>query len=162
MVQVYIELGGNLGDVHASLDTALAEIESRIAPLSSRSSRYLTEPWGFADQPDFVNMCVGLETKMNPWVMLDILQEIERTLGRVRGLNRNGARTLDIDILFYGHMIFEGQWLEVPHPRMSNRRFVLEPLAEIAGEFVHPVLQRSMTELLAACTDSLKVEKWSG
>lgn len=147
--QVFIALGSNLGDRELNLLRAVAEIGkipgSRVTALSGF---YTTEPVGQPDQPDFLNAVLRCETSLSPRQLLVELQRIETAIfGRVRTIHW-GPRRIDLDILLFGSLTVEEQDLVIPHPRLHERRFVLQPLAEIAGHFIHPVLLRSITDLL--------------
>ncbi|MES2829980.1 MAG: 2-amino-4-hydroxy-6-hydroxymethyldihydropteridine diphosphokinase [Bacteroidota bacterium] len=156
---VYLLLGSNLGHRHKLVNDAVDLINKRIGDVISRSSLYETAAWGVTDQPAFLNVAVEVKTQLSPLQVLDQALEIEQMLGRVR-LEKWGARLIDIDLIFYGDEIidFEGR-LQVPHPQLQNRKFVLQPLAEIAPHYIHPFYQKSVSELLAALTDELPVTK---
>ena len=142
----YVGLGSNLGDRAASLSSALAELAPR------RVSRILeTEPWGLPDQPRFLNAVAELETDLDPEALLGRLLDLERRVGRVRGPERWGPRTLDLDLLLYGDRVVRSGALEVPHPRLAERRFVLEGLAELCPRRAVPGLGRTVRELLEVC-----------
>jgi 2-amino-4-hydroxy-6-hydroxymethyldihydropteridine diphosphokinase len=153
---VYLGLGSNVGDREQNLRTALGLLEEAGVHVQRTSSLYETEPMYVRDQPWFLNMVAEVCTELMPVQLLGRLQEIERQLGRKRGHRgasaSKGPRTLDLDILFYGRFIVTTSQLEVPHPRIEERRFVLEPLVELAPELRHPVSRRSMRELLAEVT----------
>lgn len=117
--------------------------------MATTSSTYETEPVELERQPWFLNCVVGLDTALSPSALLQGLLKIEREMGRVRWQEK-GPRTIDIDILLYGNVVVNEAGLKIPHPAMTRRRFVLEPLAEIAGEATHPVLNKGVQELLAA------------
>lgn len=158
---VYLLLGGNLGDKKKLLITAIARIGAEIGELSAQSSWYETAAWGKEDQPSFLNIAVAAKTFLNPLAVLEKALQIEEDLGRVRK-EKWGARLIDIDILLYGdEVIADGQRLQVPHPRMQERRFVLAPLAEIAANQVHPVLKLTIAQLLSILNDNLTVLKIS-
>jgi 2-amino-4-hydroxy-6-hydroxymethyldihydropteridine diphosphokinase len=133
-----LALGGNVGDVRATLDRAETLLcEPRDVRVLARSSDYRTPPWGVTDQPPFVNRCLAVETALPPLALLDRVQAVERALGRDRSREQRwGPRTADIDILAYDDLVLDDPRLTLPHPRMFERGFVLEPLAEIAGERV--------------------------
>ncbi len=120
------------------------------------SSLFETEPVGFREQPWFLNAVIEVETRLAPAALLGTCQAIESASGRIRTF-RNAPRTLDLDILLYGNLMMSDPGLEIPHPRMAERRFVLEPLAQIAPALVHPVLKKTIRSLLEACPDSSAV-----
>jgi 2-amino-4-hydroxy-6-hydroxymethyldihydropteridine diphosphokinase len=151
---VYLSLGSNLGDREANLRAAL----ERLQP--ARVSRiYETEPVDVRNQPYFLNLVAEIETSRMPMQLLAYTQRIERELGRVRTVPK-GPRTLDIDILFHGSSVIRSAKLEIPHPRLQDRRFVLAPLAELAPDFRHPVTGRSVREMLQGLPGSEQVRLW--
>ncbi|NWG14550.1 MAG: 2-amino-4-hydroxy-6-hydroxymethyldihydropteridine diphosphokinase [Acidobacteria bacterium] len=152
MERVFISAGSNLGDRQANLERALVTLDMKGVLLKKRSSLFETEPVGFRDQPWFLNMAVEVETYMPALDLLKVCHEIENAHGRVRTF-RGAPRSLDLDILFYGDRVIHTDGLRIPHPRLTERRFVLEPLAEIAPEFVHPLLGESVRRLLEVCPD---------
>src|SRR6266567_8515515 len=145
---VYLSLGSNVGDRAAHLRGAIAllELEGRVV---SVSSLYETEPVEFTEQAWFLNCAVALETTETPEQLMAAILHIEQQMGRQR-LQRKGPRTLDIDILLFGDTILDSPALTIPHPAMQERRFVLQPLAEIAPQARHPVLKKTVRELLDA------------
>jgi 2-amino-4-hydroxy-6-hydroxymethyldihydropteridine diphosphokinase len=155
---VYLSLGGNLGDPAKSMGAALrmldADADTRVTGVSSL---YRTPPWGKLDQPDFLNAAAGLSTRLSPRALLDLCLDAERKLKRVRE-ERWGPRLIDIDILVFGDRVIHETGLEVPHPRMLERAFVLAPLAEIAPDLV--VSGRSITDRLVA-VDASGIERLS-
>ena len=152
MKTVYLALGSNLGDKLQHLKDAVGRLAKAGLEVTAVSSVYETKAMYKTDQPDFYNIVLEARTGVLPRVLLRRLQTIERELGR-RRVVANGPRTIDIDILLYGRFVIRAQDLEVPHPRMEERRFVLEPLAEIAPALRHPVSKRSIAELLAGTKD---------
>ena len=158
---VYLSLGSNLGDRAAHIEQALTRLGEEGVRIVRRSSFYQTEPVEFQAQGWFLNIAVEAETELMPRQLLRATRHIEHELGRKRTV-RGGPRTVDIDILLYGANIVSAADLEIPHPRMTERRFVLVPMAEIAPAVRHPVLRLTMTELLAATSDRSQVRKLNG
>ena len=138
MAEALLALGGNVGDVRATLDRAVAALcDGEEVRLLARSSDYRTPPWGVEDQPQFVNLCIAVETSLTPRALLARAQTIERALGRDRARERRwGPRPVDIDLIAYDDLVLEAADLTLPHPRLFERAFVLAPLAEIAGDKV--------------------------
>jgi 2-amino-4-hydroxy-6-hydroxymethyldihydropteridine diphosphokinase len=142
----YIAMGTNLGDRLANLRAAIAALAPEIEVLEE-SPVYETEPWGYADQPPFLNMALRTATDLSPRNLLGRLKGLEATLGRIPSF-RNGPRLIDLDILFYDDLILDTPALAIPHPRLHERAFVLIPLAEIAPSLVHPALRLSVAQLV--------------
>lgn len=150
---VYLSLGSNLGDRQLHLQRAVAHLKQGGIEIQRQSSLYETEPQDVARQPWFLNIVVRCETQLFPVQLLKVLQRIERELGRVRvGAVRRGPRIIDIDILLYGNAVIDTPQLTIPHPRMTERRFVLGPLLEIAPEIRHPVTKQLIRKYLDALT----------
>lgn len=152
---VYLSLGSNIGGREAHLRTALDKLEEQEIRILARSSLYETEPQDVTDQPWFLNMVVACETRCFPIQLLKILQGIERDMGRVRGPNilRRGPRPIDIDILLFGSSVIQTPSLTLPHPRMLDRRFVLEPLIEVAPDLKFPGTMKPLRSFLLAVSN---------
>ena len=150
MAEVYLGLGTNLGNKETNLNMAMEEIRKRVGEITSLSAYYLTEPWGFDSQNSFLNAVCRVCTTLSPSKTLSVTQAIEKDLGRLKksGGGQYSDRPIDIDILLYDDLILNTPDLIIPHPLMHQRAFVMEPLTEIAPELVHPVLHRSMKEIL--------------
>ena len=143
---VYIALGSNLENREENLDSAIAAMPPDIIPLTC-SPIYQTPPWGFIDQPAFLNQVVKANTDLNPQELLRYLKGLEGKLGR-RSTIRYGPRQIDLDILFYANVVLDIPGLTIPHPRIAERAFVLVPLSDIAPNLIHPVLLKTVTEML--------------
>ena len=145
-INIYLGLGSNLGDRMHNLKQAISHFPPEIICVR-KSSIYETEPWEYLEQPPFLNLVVEVQTDLLPRALLERLKSIELACGRQETF-RFGPRLIDLDILFYGQEIIEEHGVSIPHPRMHERAFVLVPLAEIAPHFIHPVLRKSVQELL--------------
>ena len=154
----FLGLGSNLGDRLGHLKQALKALRDREIPLLGASSVYETDPVGFLEQPSFLNAVVEVGWRGAPRDLLERCLAVERVMGRERRV-RNGPRTLDIDILLFGDRVHREAGLEIPHPRLHERRFVLVPLEEIAPGILHPALKRTVRELLASCADPSGVRR---
>ena len=152
-------LGGNQGDVSKTMAASLAIIEKDLGHIISISHTYQTKAWGPIPQGDFLNIAVKIKSKMPASLIMKKLLEIEKEFGRKRDI-KYGPRTLDIDMLFYGNQRLVNPLLTIPHPEIQNRRFVLQPCADIIAKYKHPVLKKSIHELLFNCPDQLEVKLW--
>jgi len=159
MNKVYLLLGSNMGNSFDLLEKALQGIETKIGTIECRSAIYKTEPWGFDTTQYFLNMVILCKTNLSADQILDKIKSIELNLGRVRTNTHYTSRTMDIDILFYNNDMVESPNLTIPHPLLHQRKFTLEPLNEIAAQFIHPVFKLSVDNLLKQCTDKSTVFK---
>lgn len=151
MAKAYLGLGTNLGDKEKNLRQAVQKIEEQIGKVNSLSAFYATVPWGFESENTFLNAVIGIETPLSPHELLAATQHIERQMGRAtKSVNRAYTdRLIDIDLLMYANLIMNEPDLVLPHPLMLKRSFVMEPLAEIAPNVVHPVLGQTIKELIS-------------
>ncbi len=147
----YIGIGSNLGDREENCLNAIRLLSGRRITLRKQSSMYETEPWGVEDQPRFINMTIEVETDKTPAELLHFLKGIEKEIGRTETA-KWGPRVIDLDILFYDDVVTDEPGLQIPHPRMREREFVLKPLAEIAPDKAHPVLKKTVREMLSEIT----------
>jgi 2-amino-4-hydroxy-6-hydroxymethyldihydropteridine diphosphokinase len=145
----YLSLGSNLGDRQAFLNEALHRLEAAGAHVLRRSSIHETEPQDYRDQPWFLNMAVEVETDLTPQELLAAIQKIETEMGRQRTIPK-GPRTIDLDILFYENQVLTTPKLQIPHPRLTERLFVLDPLSEIAPDLRHPVTGKTVRDARSA------------
>ena len=160
MNTAYLLTGGNLGERVHNLATARELVAAQTGNIIAASSLYETAAWGNTDQPAFLNQAIMIETPLNARQLIRRILKIEKKMGRVRE-EKYGPRLIDIDILLFNNEKHNYQFLKLPHPEMQNRRFALLPLAEIAPEIIHPVLKKTITELLQECKDELEVKKYS-
>lgn len=158
MHTAYLLTGSNLGDRTSYLRQAYRLIEQYCGTVQSASSFYQTAAWGLTDQPDFYNQALAMQTKLQPAALMQQLLDIEQIIGRKRSI-KMGPRIIDIDILLLDEAVISTELLTVPHPFLQDRKFALLPLAEIAPAVMHPVLHKTVQQLLDECTDTLNVHK---
>lgn len=156
--KLIILLGSNMGRRRAFLKKAGKQVRKRIGSVVRSSSIYQTAAWGKTNQPDFLNQVLEIGTEFTPLACIEILLDIESGMGRVR-TEKNAPRTIDLDILFYDDLILNLPNLIIPHPAITERKFVLTPLHELLPEFLHPIHKKNNTTLLQECTDLLNVKK---
>lgn len=156
----YLSLGSNIGDRESHLRNAIAQLQTK-GRIVSVSSFYETEPVEVTDQAWFLNCAVALETPETPEQLMASILDIEQRMGRQR-IQHKGPRLIDLDILMFGEIVLDSVQLTIPHPAMHQRRFVLEPLAEIAPEVLHPVLRKNIRELLDALPPGQRVQRFQG
>lgn len=157
-MEITVIFGSNTGDRQKTIEKAEALLSERAGILLKSSCYYETEPWGFECNDSFLNRIASFDTSLSPQEFLDICLKVEQELGRIRldGV-RYQSRTIDIDLLFCGSLSLNTPRLVVPHPRLAERNFVLVPLCEIMPDFIHPVLRKSIRQLLDICPDTCKV-----
>lgn len=158
---VYFSIGSNLGNRLVHLNDARKQLKSKIGKILKESQIYETEPWGFKYERDFLNMVIEVKTSLSYNELINKIIEIENGLGRVRNKHRYISRVIDIDILFYNNLIVNEKKIIIPHPLLQDRKFVLIPFNEINGSFVHPLLNKSISELLSVCDDNCEVRKYT-
>ena len=159
---VYISLGSNKGARRQMLAAAAKQLIFSGNRIIKESLVYETAPWGKSEQPAFLNQVLQIGTLLRPADLMSSLLKIESQLGRIRGTEKWLERPIDIDILFYGSSVVAEERLNIPHPELQNRRFVLIPLVEIAPDFIHPVFKKPVFELLRECKDILEVKVLRG
>ena len=159
MKAAYLLIGGNLGDRLAYLKSACEKIQQKGINILRKSSVYETAAWGITDQPSFLNQVLEVETTESAVHLLNTLLDIEKNLGRVRA-EKNGARTIDIDILYFGDEIISLPGLNIPHERIPVRKFVLIPLSELNPGFLDPKTNKTIAEMLNECEDTLTVNAY--
>lgn len=158
MNKVYLLLGSNIGDAQKHLSAARKQIGKNIGTISRASSVYSTAAWGNTAQPDFLNQVLVVETSLSAEQTMHTILATEAKMGRIR-TEKNAPRVIDIDILFYNKDIIQTALLTVPHPLLQERNFVLVPLNELSPGLVHPVLKKTIHQLLLKCSDRLAVKK---
>ena len=160
MNTTYLLTGGNVGNRQQYLQESARLIESRCGKITRQSAIYETAAWGKTDQASFLNQVLEVSTHLPADELLEVLLAIEAVIGRTR-TEKYGPRTIDIDILLFNHDIMHTKNLIIPHPQMSNRRFVLQPLADLIAGYIHPEINETIAELLKNCKDPLPVKKYS-
>lgn len=150
--KIYLGLGSNIGNREENLQTAQRFITEKFGTIISSSSMYETTAWGLTEQNAFLNQVICIETKFLPIVVLQIVLDIEKAMRRIRE-QKWGARVIDIDVLYHANEVITTENLIIPHPLIQERKFVLVPLCEIAGQFIHPKLQKTNLQLLEICQD---------
>lgn len=159
MNTAYILLGSNEGDRIQHLTNALRYINQEVGTIVTESAVYTTLAWGYTEQPDFLNQVICIDTLMTAEQLLYALLGIEKKLGRIRNNTKWLQRIIDLDILFYNDAVIHSADLQIPHPHLQDRKFVLVPLEEIAPLYIHPILKKNIATLTAECTDTLNVNK---
>jgi 2-amino-4-hydroxy-6-hydroxymethyldihydropteridine diphosphokinase len=155
---LYLSLGSNLGDRLTNLHIAISSLPPNIQ-LIAQSSIYETEPWGYSNQPVFLNLVIKAKTTLEPYKVLAYIKDIENSMGRLETF-RFGPRLIDLDILFYDDLVLDSPQLTIPHPRLIERAFMLVPLAEIAPELHHPILRKTIQQLISTVdASSVKIYK---
>ena len=157
MHEIYLLLGSNLGKREKLLLQAAEQIEALVGEILKKSSVYQTQSWGVNNQPDYLNQVIFVKTSLKPRELLSRILLIEKGLGRKR-IEKWGSRHIDIDILFYGDEIIDEPDLKVPHQYFHERRFAVEPMLEIAPDFIHPKLKKSIKSIALELTDKLSVQ----
>jgi len=155
--KIYFQLGSNIGDRIENMNQSIEFISERIGDVLEKSSLYESTPWGVENQRNFLNQVIYVKSIHDPFAILDLALQIEKDMGRVR-IEKWGERIIDIDILFYNDDIIESDKLCIPHQFISKRKFVLEPMNELASNFIHPKLNKTIKQLLSDCKDEEKVE----
>ena len=152
MSKVYLSIGSNKGNRSVLINKAIDEIEKKVGIIISRSSIYQSKSWGF-DSNDFYNLCLLIDTDIVPKSLLINLKKIEKSMGREDVDGSYSDRLIDIDILFYDNITTDSEDLKIPHPKIEIRKFVLVPMLEIADDYVHPILNKTIKELYNDCSD---------
>lgn len=158
MKKIYLLLGSNLGEPAKQFKKAKSHLQKQIGKIIRESSCYSTAAWGNTNQPDFLNQVIILESTLSPQKVMQKILSIEKEMGRIR-TKKNAPRIIDIDILFYGKTILTTENLTIPHPLLQERNFVLVPLNELSPNFKHPIIKKSVHQLMLKCKDRLAVKK---
>ena len=160
MNEVYLQLGSNIGDRLDNLNQSIKIITERIGNVLEKSSVYESTPWGVENQRNFLNQVIFVKSNFDPYTILDLVLQIEKDMGRIR-IEKWGERIIDIDILFIDDFIIESENLCIPHEFIAKRKFVLQPMCEIAAGFIHPKLNKTISKLLEECIDEEKVNVYA-
>ena len=160
MNEVYLQLGSNIGDRLDNFDQSIKIITERIGNVLEKSSVYESTPWGVENQRNFLNQVIFVKSNFDPYTILDLVLQIEKDMGRIR-IEKWGERIIDIDILFIDDLIIESENLCIPHEFIAKRKFVLQPMCEIAPAFIHPKLNKTISQLLEECIDDEKVNVYA-
>ena len=161
MNSVFLSLGSNRGNRQEYLQTALSFLEKRGGKVLKASHIYETQPWKMTDDTNFLNQVIWLETNLDASQMMELIIETETSMGRIRAKSGYEPRTIDIDILFFNEDILNSPSLTIPHPLIAQRRFILEPLSELAPDYIHPLLKKTIKQLLSDCPDSHSISKFA-
>jgi 2-amino-4-hydroxy-6-hydroxymethyldihydropteridine diphosphokinase len=159
MHKVFLGIGGNVGNKHDNFDKVYTFIQNELGKITKSSSIYETPPWGFDAKDNFWNQVLLIETEFSPVELLRKIGEIEFFFGRERESENYNSRQMDIDILYFDDLVIETANLKIPHPHIPQRLFVLAPLAEIAADFMHPLMELTSLELLENCPDRSVIKK---
>jgi 2-amino-4-hydroxy-6-hydroxymethyldihydropteridine diphosphokinase len=159
MFKVYLGLGSNIGNRQDYINQAIGKLSQKVI-VKRESNIYESEPWGESDQDLFLNMCIEIETNLEPNELYELILKIETELNKQK-TTKYGPRTIDIDILIYSPTARDHSPLIIPHPRLTQRNFVLSPLSEIAPDLIHPVDNKTISELQSICNDKSKVKIWT-
>ena len=160
MNEVYLQLGSNIGDRLDNLDQSIKIITERIGNVLENSNVYESTPWGVENQRNFLNQVIFVKSNFDPYTILDLVLQIEKDMGRIR-IEKWGERIIDIDILFIDDLIIESENLCIPHEFIAKRKFVLQPMCEIASGFIHPKLNKTISQILEECIDEEKVNVYA-
>ncbi|MBN2486363.1 MAG: 2-amino-4-hydroxy-6-hydroxymethyldihydropteridine diphosphokinase [Bacteroidales bacterium] len=159
MAKAFLLLGSNSGNKELNLVNAISRLKKNNCSIIQQSSVYESEAWGYHDSENYYNQAIETETNLCPEELLETCLKVEKDLGRVRSTAGYEARTIDIDIIFFENLTIKSARLEIPHPRAHLRKFVLAPLNELCPGFVHPVLKKTINQLLEECTDEGMIKK---